>query len=112
MIVNIGFLPEFSRNLKRFAKKYKSLVEDYMLFLVSLQNNPFQGDELGNGVRKVRMAVTSKGKGKSGGMRVITYSLNVIDDEKIDVTLLTIYDKSEISNVSDAYVKWLISQVK
>ena len=112
MIVNIGFLPEFSRNLKRFAKKYKSLVEDYMLFLVSLQNNPFQGDELGNGVRKVRMAVTSKGKGKSGGMRVITYSLNVIDDEKIDVTLLTIYDKSEISNVSDAYIKWLISQVK
>ena len=112
MIVNIGFLPEFSRNLKRFAKKYKSLVEDYMLFLISLQNNPFQGDELGNGVRKVRMAVTSKGKGKSGGMRVITYSLNVIDDEKIDVTLLTIYDKSEISNVSDAYIKWLISQVK
>ena len=112
MIVNIGFLPEFSRNLKRFAKKYKSLVDDYMHFLVSLQNNPFQGDELGNGVRKVRMAVTSKGKGKSGGMRVITYSLNVIDDEKIDVTLLTIYDKSEISNVSDAYIKWLISQVK
>lgn len=45
-------------------------------------------------------------------MCVITYSLNVIDDERIDVTLLTIYDKSEISNVSDAYVKWLISQVK
>ena len=62
MIVNIGFLPEFSRNLKRFAKKYKLLVEDYMLFFVSLQNNPFQSDELGNGVRKFRMAVTSKGK--------------------------------------------------
>lgn len=112
MIVSICFLPEFARNLKRFAKKYKSMAADYSLFLESLKTNPFQGDDLGNGVRKVRMAVSSKGKGKSGGMRVITYSLNVIEDEKINITLLTIYDKSEIQNVSDDYLKWLIAEVK
>ena len=111
MKVSIDFLPEFARNLKRYGKKYKSLAADYASFLESLQSNPFQGDDLGNGVRKVRMAVSSKGKGKSGGMRVVTYCINVITDEEISITLLTIYDKSEIQNISDAYLKWLVNEL-
>lgn len=46
------------------------------------------------------MAIASKGKGKSGGARVITYSLKQNDDNVL-IALMSIYDKSEISNVSD-----------
>ena len=72
--------------------------------------NPFQGSDLGGGVRKIRMAIGSKGKGKSGGARVLTLTILVSDDA--DVTLLTIYDKEEIDNVTDSYIKWLVSEAK
>lgn len=70
--------------------------------------NPFQGDNLGGGVRKIRMAIGSKGKGKSGGARVLT--LNVLVSGDTDVMLLTIYDKNEIDNVFDEYIRWLVSE--
>ena len=101
---------EFLRQLKPLSKKYKSLGADYEALKESLMKNPFQGDDLGGGVRKVRMAITSKNKGKSGGARVLTLTVLVSDDA--DVTLLTIYDKSEIDNVSDEYINWLVDQHK
>ena len=52
------------------------------------------------GIRKVRMAIASKGKGKSGGARILTLNL-LLDTESMEITLLTIYDKGEISNVKD-----------
>ena len=100
---------EFDRRFRKLAKKYKSLPSDYLTFSEELKKNPFQGDSLGGGVRKIRMAIGSKGKGKSGGARVLTLTVLVTDDA--DVTLLTIYDKDEISNVSDEYIKWLVSEV-
>ena len=54
------------------------------------------------------MAIGSKGKGKSGGARVLT--LTVLVSEDADVTLLSIYDKEEIDNVTDNYIKWLVSE--
>ena len=72
--------------------------------------NPFQGTDLGGGVRKIRMAIASKGKGKSGGARVLT--LTVLVSEDADVTLLTIYDKNEIDNVSDEYIRSLVSEAE
>ena len=54
------------------------------------------------------MAIASKGKGKSGGARVLTLAVLVNSDT--DVTLLTIYDKNEIENVSDQYVRWLVEE--
>ena len=63
---------DFERRMKRLAKKYRSMKQDYALLLASLTENPFQGADLGQGLRKVRMAIASKGKGKSGGARVIT----------------------------------------
>lgn len=61
-------------------------------------------------MHKVRMAIMSKGKGKSGGARVITYVVEEVDDD-IVINLLTIYDKSEISSVSEQYLKSLIQQL-
>ena len=98
---------EFKRQFRRLKKKYQSLTDDLEDFQKELIKNPLQGSDLGGGVRKIRMAIASKGKGKSGGARVLTLTVLVSDDA--DVTLLTIYDKSEIENVSDEYIKWLIS---
>ena len=108
MTVRIIPSVEFDRQFKRLAKKYKSLLDDYLTFSKELKENPLQGATLGHGVRKIRMAIGSKGKGKSGGARVLT--LTVLVSEDADVTLLTIYDKDEIDNVSDEYIRWLVSE--
>ena len=100
--------PEFERQFRRYKKKYHSLTNDFRLFLDRIKENPFQGVSLGMAVRKVRLGVDSKGGGKSGGMRIITYSLNKISDENIEVTLLYIYDKSEMGNVSDQFLAYLL----
>lgn len=110
--MNVTLVPskEFSRNLKQLAKKYKSIGEDYRMLKQSLLEDPFQGVELGKGVRKIRMAIGSKDSGKSGGARVLT--LTVLVSEDANVTLLTIYDKSEIDSVSDKYIKMLVDEAK
>ena len=102
--------PEFERQFKRFKKKFHSMVSDYRDFIDSIKKKPFQGNSLGGGVRKVRFSVADKGGGKRGGMRVITYSLNKIDDEILEVTLLYIYDKSEMGNVSDKFIAYLLNR--
>lgn len=101
--------PEFKRQAKRLAKKYHSLKEDLVVLHNELRTNPYIGIELGNNTRKVRMAILSKGKGKSGGARVITYVVNKSVDS-YNIRLLTIYDKSEIENVSDSYLRMLVDQ--
>lgn len=69
-----------------------------MLSLVqSLKTNPEQGTPLGKSCFKIRLSVASKGKGKSGGARIIT---NVVVTETT-VYLLSIYDKSDKATVSD-----------
>lgn len=110
MKVTVTLGDDFKRQARRLSKKYKSLKGDLEDFQDSIKENPFQGSDLGGGVRKIRMAVGSKGKGKSGGARVLT--LTVLVSEDADVTLLTIYDKEEIDNVSDNYIKWLVSEAK
>ena len=110
MRVTISTTDEFNRQARRLAKKYKSLKNDLRSFQQELLDTPLQGDDLGGGVRKIRMAIGSKGKGRSGGARVLT--LNVLVSDDADVTLLTIYDKEEIDNVSDNYIKGLVSEAK
>ena len=110
MNVSITTLDEFERQAHRLSKKYKSLKDDLTNLQKELLENPFQGDDMGGGVRKIRMAISSKGKGKSGGARILT--LNVLVSDDANVTLLTIYDKNEIDNVSDQYIMWLVKQCK
>lgn len=63
----------FERKLKRLVKKYKSLKSDLLNLVEELQRDPEMGDPVGKNCYKIRLAITSKGKGKSGGARVITY---------------------------------------
>lgn len=110
MEVNIHTGSEFKRQFKRLMKKYYSLLHDFEVWKQELKNNPLAGDDLGAGVRKIRMVINSKGKGKSGGARILTLNI-LLDAETMDITLLTIYDKGEISNVNDDYIKFLVENL-
>ena len=89
MSCDITYSPRFARELKKLSKHYKSLKLDYANLLESLKANPEQGVSLGNNLRKVRMAITSKNKGKSGGARVITYTV-ILTEIDSEIKLLTI----------------------
>ncbi len=99
--------PDFERAFKALAKRHRSLKQDILDFTKSLQENPFQGDELSPGIRKIRMAITSKGRGKSGGARVITYTVLAAETEG-KVYLIDIYDKSDYSTVDVTVIQQMI----
>jgi len=101
MIYNVKNFPRFERELKRLAKKYPSLKGEYEALIEELEKNPEIGTPLGNNVYKIRLAIASKGKGKSGGARVITY----LKTEQGNVYLLSIYDKGEKAFISDKEIK-------
>ena len=65
----------FDKEIKRLGKHYASIANDYAALLDELAQNPRLGIDLGSGLRKIRMQITSKGKGKSGGARVITFTV-------------------------------------
>lgn len=111
-MVTFDYLPEFEKRAKDLARKYKSFESDYESFLNELEKNPFGGESLGHHIYKNRMSIASKGKGKSGGARVITYNLRQPTADEIVITLMSIYDKSEISNISDAYLRSLIQELE
>ena len=95
----------FKKEAKPLAKKYRSLRTDVAQLVAILENNPAQGVALGKDCYKVRMAISSKGRGKSGGSRIIT-CVKVVEQT---VFLLSIYDKSEQENVSDRELDALLA---
>lgn len=103
----VTYTPDFRREYKRLAKKYISLDGDTKNLVAQLQENPTLGTALGNNVYKIRLAISSKNKGKSEGARVITYFIT--DDNEL--YLLSIYDKSEQANISDKTIKLLLDKV-
>jgi len=98
---------DFRVAYKRLKKRHKSLEDDFECLLGSLLQNPMQGVELEDGVRKVRLAISSKGRGKSGGARVII-RIRIVADE---LQLLYIYDKSDFGNISDAYLRDIMQRM-
>ena len=97
MSYDIFSIPLFDKQAKRLAKKHLSLKKDLAELIESLINDPEQGIAPGNGFYKIRMAIGSKGKGKSGGARVITYVRITVSA----IYLTSIFDKSEKSSISD-----------
>ncbi len=87
----------FKKHAKRIVKKYPSLNSDLNGLIDSLEQNPTQGQALGRDCFKVRMAITSKGKGKRGGSRVIT----CVKIVRQTVYLLTIFDKGDKESILD-----------
>ena len=100
MNCKIETTPDFARDLKQLAKRHPSIKDDYRDFLDSLRKSPLQGEPLGKHLRKVRFPIASKSKGKSGGARVITLTV-LVESDGADVTLVTIYDKSDQASISN-----------
>jgi mRNA-degrading endonuclease RelE of RelBE toxin-antitoxin system len=94
----------FDRELKRLAKKHRSIKADVYELGEQLEENPTLGDEVIENCYKIRMAITSKGKGKSGGARIITY----VYVAQESVFLLSIYDKGEQEDIDNHELKALI----
>ena len=105
--ITISVSDDFAKEAKRLAKKYPSFKQDYKDFLLSIKNNPLQGDEITKNLRKIRMAIKAKGKGKSGGARVITFNI-LTDIENGHVVFLLLYDKEDASTVKVNVVKQLV----
>lgn len=102
----------FEKEFKHLNKKYRSLPVDLARLIAELETNPFIGSDLGNGLRKVRMAITAKGKGKSHGARIILYTTAVINvDEDGLVTLVYMYDKSERDSISPQEIAALMEGI-
>ena len=99
---------DFRVAYKRLKKRHKSLEDDFERLLGSLLQNPMQGVELEDGVRKVRLAISSKGRGKSGGARVII-RIRIVADE---LQLLYIYDKADYENISEVFLKDILQRMK
>ena len=110
MSYNIQTSKEFETAVKKLAKRYRSLPRDLKMLRDSLLENPFQGTELCPNIRKVRMSIESKGRGKSGGARVITATAIVTENEG-RIALLAIYDKSDASNVNMAVIKHIAREL-
>lgn len=97
----------FEREAKRLLKRYASLADDIAELIEQLEDEPHLGAPLGRGCYKVRMSIRSKGKGKSGGARVITCVVAVRET----VYLLSIYDKSDQESISDARLKEMLEEL-
>ena len=107
MSFEVEALTPFLRALKRLSKKYRSLKDDVAVLGDVLAIDPFHGVALGNNCFKIRLAVSSKGKGKSGGARVIT----CVKVSGRKVFLLDIYDKSESDSLSPKHLERLVALV-
>lgn len=94
----------FEKQAKKLIKKYPSLKKELLELVKELKRNPSQGIALGKNCFKIRIAISSKGKGKSGGGRIIT---NIVVTENT-VFLLTIYDKSEQENITEKELEALL----
>lgn len=97
----------FKRRYKPLAKKFRSLEQDVLELIASLEEDPAQGTPRGKDCYKIRLAIKAKGGGKSGGGRVITYVRLL----KGKVYLLAIYDKSEQESLSAKELQALLNSV-
>jgi mRNA-degrading endonuclease RelE of RelBE toxin-antitoxin system len=108
MPYNIIPTERFRKEAKRLIRKYSSLRQELQELNTELENDPHLGTPLGNEAYKIRIAIKSKGKGKSGGARVITYVIT----ENEEVYLLTIYDKADFDSIDDRTLRAIINSIK
>jgi mRNA-degrading endonuclease RelE of RelBE toxin-antitoxin system len=107
MSYKVKTIAVFEKQAKKLIKKYASLKMELLALIQILKENPEQGTIIGKNCFKIRMAIASKGRGKSGGARIIT---NIVISEST-VYLLTIYDKSEKETISEKELEELLKAI-
>ena len=100
MKIEINVTESFKKAARPLIRKYRSFLDDLLEMELELLERPDTGKSLGNNVYKIRLAIKSKNKGKSGGARVISYlerieSIGKLGSKEITVNLLTVYDKTD-----------------
>lgn len=107
--MNYDIIPtsKFKKEAKRLLKKYPSLKGELAELNKSLKQNPTLGTSLGFNAYKIRLAIKSKGAGKSHGARVITYLVT----KEQEIYLLTVYDKADLDSIDDKTLKGLIENI-
>jgi hypothetical protein len=117
--VIVSITNNFKSAAKPLLKKYKSLTNDLLKLEKELLENPRLGTPLGQDVYKIRLKISSKNKGKSGGARVISLVESIligyteqVSAEEVMVNLLSIYDKSDVTSITDKELKDLIKRFK
>lgn len=105
MTYNIIFTPFFEKEFKKLLKKYPSIKNDLRAVLEDITQDPRTGESIGNNCYKIRMSISSKNQGKSGGARIITH-IRFIKEE---IFLISIYDKSDLSIIAE---KVLLDRIK
>ena len=108
MNYNVRTTASFEKQAKRLKKKFPSLKTELSELISLLMKHPETGTPLGHDCFKIRLAIASKGKGKSGGARVIT----LVEIRETVITLLYMYDKSEQSDTSDRALLRLLNYTK
>jgi mRNA-degrading endonuclease RelE of RelBE toxin-antitoxin system len=104
MSYKVELTDNFKKEAKKLIKKYASLREEIAELGKELSENPTMGTPIGNDVYKIRLSISSKNKGKSGGARVISF-VKIINNT---VYLLSIYSKGEKDSISDNEINELL----
>ena len=98
MNYNVEYHDNFRKELKKF-QKYPSIKNDLQYLLDNIEKELALAVDLGGGFKKIRLAIKSKGKGKSGGARIISYEI-LIAENNTNIILGSIYDKSKFENIN------------
>jgi mRNA-degrading endonuclease RelE of RelBE toxin-antitoxin system len=104
--MNYSFIitENFAKELKSLAKKYASLKDDVTALKTNIEKELNLADDLGEGFKKIRLNIKSKGRGKSGGARIITYEV-IINVDNTDLYFGSIYDKNQFDTIDIAILK-------
>ena len=95
---------EFSKEFKTLLKKFPSLKSDFQNILDNIEKELNLADDLGNGFKKIRINIKSKGKGTSGGGKIITYETIIAIDNKL-VLFVSIYNKGDCDSIDISILK-------
>jgi hypothetical protein len=107
-MIEIIILPSFEKEARKLNKKYKSFNSEIANFIALTEKDGIQGVSLGNGIYKARLSVKSKIRGKSGGLRVISYREIILSLLHSKIFLVAIYDKSEISTLTKVEIEKIL----
>ncbi|MBL7105927.1 MAG: hypothetical protein ISS18_16500 [Bacteroidales bacterium] len=107
MNYNVVVTDNFKKEVKRLQKKHPSIKSDVKHLIDILEKKPLSGTPLGKNCYKIRFTITSKGRGKRSGGRVITYVKYVVTT----IFLISIYDKAEKETISEARMNQLIKEI-
>ncbi len=104
MNYSIELSANFKKEAKKLVKKFPSLKLELATLFTQLQTNPTMGTPLGNDIYKIRLAIASKNKGKSGGARVLSF----VKVTATTVLLFSMYNKGDVDNLTDKEIQNLI----